>query len=533
MNSVIFRNIFLLLFLLGYGEISFSQVTEQTLIDETLRINSSSQVRTYTFNFTRTPEQLTSNYQYRFIIQNADGQLHEVPTAQSCQSLPFREKLFCLAQRVINITYNSTLRLKSADVSFNGVEIINSTNFNNETRSTSVILNNVGLQNSINITIKGPRNSFANIKVISQLTPNSDQNPPVLLADVESNSITNNPTINLTVNDSSNTNTEVYKNSQLLFSTTEKNFTLSLTEGLNSFTLKSTDSAGNVAADFLLTNIRLDTTAPVLSHSLAPDYIVAALPTSINFNIYTNESLSSLTINSQLVSLEATGHFYSYQHNVLQTGPLVFNVTAQDLAGNTLNLQLQTTITVDNIAPIINAEAPLVVITDNYLLSVNVVEESNVSTYIKIDSEVIGPFTQKDFSYLIEFTGDGTKNIEITSTDSAGNVAVKNLKITRNTGPLIGQVLSPLPNTSVNSRLVNFVISANKPISQIKINSVAYNYSGLKLTEIATFQFFEDGRHIPNIEITDVFGGIYTSSLRFEIKTNSVVAWNYLECAAE
>lgn len=146
--------------------------------------------------------------------------------------------------------------------------------------------------------------------------------------------------------------------------------------------------------------------------------------------------------------------------------------------------------TIDNTAPVINlGVVPLVIITNSYLLSVNIVEGGSTNTYIKINGDIIGPFTQKEFSYLIEFEADGTKVIEITSTDAAGNSHIKNIEITRNTGPLIGQILSPLPNTSVNSRIVSFIVSANKPIAQLKINGVIYPYTGQKLTEIAWAAF--------------------------------------------
>lgn len=221
MKLISLRNLFFFI-TLHWSCLAYSQVSQQTLIDQTLRINSGSQTRTYSFNFNRTPEQLTSNYQYSLVIQNADGQVHIVPTAQSCQNLGLFARLFCLAQRAINQVYNSTLRVRSADISLNGVQVVNSSNFNDQTNVVTIVLNNVSLQNILNITIKGPRNSFANVKVISQLTPNQDQQAPVLMADILSNAITNNPNVNISINDSSNVTTEVYRNSELLFSTNEK-----------------------------------------------------------------------------------------------------------------------------------------------------------------------------------------------------------------------------------------------------------------------------------------------------------------------
>lgn len=158
---------------------------------------------------------------------------------------------------------------------------------------------------------------------------------------------------------------------------------------------------------------------------------------------------------------------------------------------------------------------------------------NSTATRIKIDDVESSAITEKNFSYLIEFSGDQTKNIVITSVDAAGNTANKTLQIKRDTGPLLVQFLDPLPNTTVGTRVFEIEISASRPLATIQLNGQDYPVSNQALSRKILVQVNSDSNYHFTATATDIFGFSGTTQVDFKVKSTSISSWDYQECTAE
>ncbi|MEQ1722968.1 MAG: hypothetical protein ABL930_07305, partial [Pseudobdellovibrio sp.] len=282
---------------------------------------------TYTESISRTPAEVL--YQYKLTIKNADGADH---LQKSCTGLSIIARILCTAQNVIQQAYIDIFRVNSAIVSINNLALTSTSTFNKNTKILVLPLT-VQEANQLKIVIKGTTLSFIDVKLESTVVQ-SDTTAPTQLANIQSNSITKNPLIHISISDSSATTTYLWNNQQeLLLTTTEKEFDINLTEGLNNFVIQSKDIYNNTSSYLYLTNITLDTTPPALNLTLASEYIYSTYPQNFTLNITSSEDLQSLTINNIAATLVAPN---TYSAVIIINNPqtLTLDLKAFDFAGN-------------------------------------------------------------------------------------------------------------------------------------------------------------------------------------------------------
>lgn len=251
-----------------------------------------------------------------------------------------------------------------------------------------------------------------------EIIKNIDATAPVISSSLASSAITNNPKVHISIQDSSSTVTSIWNGSQeLLGSTSDKEFDIDLSEGLNSFVLQSKDAANNTSPYFYLNNIKLDTAAPILNAVLASEYIYNSYPQSLVLNINSDEELQLLTVNNQLATLTAP-NTYSFSLIVTQAGLLSLSLKAFDLAGNERIQTYNVIFGLDNIPPAINSSLATNSITNINSLQISISDNSDTFTEVYSSGTLIVSTSEK----LINLTlSEGINNYVIKSKDQYGN----------------------------------------------------------------------------------------------------------------
>jgi hypothetical protein len=526
-------NIFFFLAIM-LGSSAWSQTRTEVVLDNTtFRITDFAGIQSFNTTFLRNQQQISSNYQYFISITNADGEDHIIPDAKDCTSLTHIAKLSCLAVRSSNLFYVNNIRVSEALISLNSVQLTSKSTFNKTTSTASLPLSNVSNENLLQIVLKGAIGSYIQVK-ISVVITNIDMLPPAVTANITPETLVNKPFFHVSIADQSSTITDVYVNEELFLSTVQKDFDVSLSEGVNNIVIRSKDENNNIAPDFILSSITLDTAPPAVSSNLKSNYFFNSLPNATILEFYPSEPLAKLLLNGNVVPFDADSGIFRIQEPITSEGPLSFELKAIDFAGNETVVQYPLNVSIDNIAPQITIDpVPPIIINNSYQISVHVLDDSSTITSLMIDSISTGPITEKDFSYLIDFPEDGSKTIVVSATDEAGNISTKQVTLTRNTAPFLAQVTSPINNTTVNTHSFEIEVSGNKPIQEVTINNVVYQVSEFQLKPKITVQMFSDGDFDLPILAKDIFGESFSTSLKIQISTNSLSSWNYLECPAE
>lgn len=264
---------------------------------------------------------------YKLSIKNGDGILF-VPKVCSGN---FIQRLVCGLRNTVSSFTSNLNKVDWANVKINNVEIVNATQLN-KTKVYYETVIKLEQVNQVNLTLKGSILSYVNVE-LKYLGEAIDQTPPVLSSNVSSGVLTNINFVHISIVDKSNVTNEIYKDGVLVQSNTLKEFDLSLTEGINSFVIKSKDSLNNVAQDLVLSNISLDTTPPTLLSDIRTKYLFDNLPGTIMIHFTSNEDLSSAEIDGQGISL-LTPLTFEYSKFISETGNYNFNVKIKDKVGN-------------------------------------------------------------------------------------------------------------------------------------------------------------------------------------------------------
>lgn len=275
------------------------------------------------------PANQTTDF-YKLTIKNSNG-VSFIPKVCTGN---FIQKLICgLTNTINNIAVNVT-RVDWAKVVINNVEVVNSSQINKTNLYYETVLK-LSQVNQLKISVKGSIASYVDLE-LKYLGEAIDKTPPVILANVTSGSLTNINKIHVSITDKSNITTEVYKEGSLIETNTLKEFDLTLSEGSNNFILKSKDSLNNVATDYAISNVVLDTLPPTLVSDSSPSYTVDNLPTTINVHFTSNEELSSVEIDGQTIVLLNPLAFV-YSKTVNASGDYSINLKIKDKAGNETN----------------------------------------------------------------------------------------------------------------------------------------------------------------------------------------------------
>jgi len=246
-------------------------------------------------------------------------------------------------------------------------------------------------------------------------------------------------------------------------SETTWSYDFELTEGENSISIISRDSAGN-ESNKINTTIILDISVPAI-----PSLETVTSPTNISTQTLsgTKEANSSILINDTEVVFINSSTDWSHPYN-LSEGTNNISVTSRDAVGNE-SLSVSTTIVLDTDTPEIPTLDAVVSPTNISPQTLSGSKETNTSVWIN-NIEIITVNSSTNWTYDFNLS-EGENNISITSQDSAGNESGEaTAKIILDsilpTAPTLNEVITPT-NISIQ------VLSGSKEASSsIWINGV-------------------------------------------------------------
>lgn len=356
---------------------------------------------------------------------------------------------------------------------------------------------------------------------------------PVITADVSANGFTNKGSVTIRVVDANFANFQIYEEGSLKLTTSYDLRGFFLSEGVHkNFQIVARDKAGNVAVKSL-GDITADQTPPIISTDLSDFYEFNTLPQMKTFTVELSEEVQTLSVNgSALIKIGPTS--YSYTIEFSEYGIKDLNFIAVDFAGNETVYQYPIRILEDTDAPQIAAELPAFIAADSYDLSISIYDEQDVTTSVYVDGVEVITQTEKQFVFTIEFDPalqSQIKVVKIVSVDSNNKKSEKILAAVKNTTPLSLEVVSPVPNSVVESEEAFVHVVANKLLQQtatINGQPVAVQGDGLSVKGIIYYP--KDSDQIINVAVTDITGETATLSIPITIKTIRMPAWDYQEC---
>ncbi|MEQ1723893.1 MAG: hypothetical protein ABL930_12015, partial [Pseudobdellovibrio sp.] len=348
-----------------------------------------------------------------------------------------------------------------------------------------------------------------------------DNTPPAISSSLASNSFTNINTFQIQVSDNSSFVTEVYSNNELILTSSEASFNLSLQNGLNNFIIKSKDQYGNEAPNLILSNITLDTVIPSLTYTnIFSPYYTSIIPDSGYVEFRFNEPLKELLVDGQIILPDAANNnLYSYLKIIPQTGIVSIVLKATDLAGNIRNRTFNINVVLDNQAPqIFFGPVPQLTDQDSFLLSVQVFDQTNTVTRLLVNDVQLASVNIKNFSYLINLPTDGVYKIQAISTDQAENVKTSTTFVTKKADQVAPTITNNIEASYTVASLPNTVqiqFTSNEALKSFKIdgqivtsNSLIYNY---------TKQVSQIGANQITIESTDLSDNVKTETYSFDL----------------
>lgn len=474
-----------------------------------------------TLNLTQNDSQLN----YKIIIKNADGKDHPIKT---CNQTNFFQKLICNIQNLPSTLYVQIYRVQSLEIRNNNVVIIPTTQINKNIYIYEATLK-LSQANNLSISVLGPTSSYVTIEIQKPLTP-TDTIPPLITFNLKSNSTINTNSGVITITDQSSTTTTITDNGQLVLTSTSKTINYTLSDGSHNLIIASTDAFGNKSANYIVSQLVVDTKPAILAQDLKSNYVVSQLPYLQTITITANESLQNLQVDSY--SLIQTGlNTYTYIAQFDVAGARTFNLKATDLAGNITNQSISTTITVDNTPPTIATNAvPAVTAESSFNLNITITDASTTQTEIIVNQVSQLKTSDQNIAYNLNLPNDGSYDLKILSTDFAGNTSVKTLSLTKDTKPLYVNIISPVNQSVLNSNIIEIRAKANKLLSSAKINGQIVQLSDDQVSLKYNLQSLSENTVNILIEVTDITGVSAQQSVSVQIKPSSLPSWTYEEC---
>ncbi len=404
---------------------------------------------------------------FKITIKNADGLDHPILKCTGTLS----QKIMCNYNNWLSRAYIALYRVNWAQIYINNKKITDSVSINKNKIYFETYLKLTEV-NQLKIKVKGWPTAFIDVE-IEQLGQQRDMTAPVLTSNLPSNSITNQSLVHISIADNSSVSTQIFKDGVLQSTTTEKEFDLTLVEGINNFTLKSTDSANNAAPDFVLSQMTLDTVAPELTSGHKKNYFFKTLPQNIEFLINANEILQSLMVDQVPLSKNSDGA-YIYTESVTEAKTFNHTIQATDLVGNITTQDISYYSVLDNTAPIVTIGAvPALTNLNEVLVSFVVSDDHATSTIVKVNGAEVAAVNEINFSYLLMLPTDGINTIEVVSTDKAGNVSDTAMKqiIKDSTPPILSQIL-PSDGSTIAKMKFNVSGISNEELSVVSVNGL-------------------------------------------------------------
>lgn len=407
-----------------------------------------------------------------------------------------------------------------SNVSINGISVFKAGEF---TCNIGQMQRFVVLSNSNTIQFETSESTAAfNFSIeIHEVTILKDTAIPLLSSNVPSNSLTRNNQVHISVADASATTTYVWNNSQqLLLSTTDKEFDLTLTEGANNFVLQSKDAFNNQSAYLYLMNIRLDTLPPVINALLLPEYIYNVYPQTVTISINSDEDLQALTINNIAATL-LTPRTFSYLVTVYQPGTLNLSIKAFDLAGNETIKNYAPIFSIENTPPVISSSLATNSFTNQNSLQITVTDDSETNSEVYINNLLVLTTTEKIFDVTLLA---GVNSILVKSKDSNNNEALNlSLNITYDIAPpVLSHNILPVYFASEFPAVLRVEFMTNEPLQSFETGS------GLIVQPVNSIYKFNKqitgvGNQTVAIKATDLAGNVTNYVFNFVIKFDITV----------
>tara|TARA_B110001454_G_scaffold173944_1_gene165312 strand:- start:2463 stop:10619 length:8157 start_codon:yes stop_codon:yes gene_type:complete len=460
------------------------------------------------------------NNNFTVKIKNADGKNHEniVCTGGLLQ------RLSCGLKNLANLLYRELFRVEYAEITWNGKKVVDASSFNQNVAQLSISVK-PELKNTMLIKYKGFFTSSFTLGVYRPSTP-LDTTAPIIVSQLLSNSFTNQKSVSVQIQDLSNVTTSVLINGTVVVSTPAKNFSFDLINGNNNIEIRSQDQFNNVAAPTLISNVVLDQINPSVTLASNDLVYVNSLPKTLSVQFLSNEPLKSLLLNSNQVALDESGKIGIYSLNVLQSGITNLAIQATDLAGNVLNQSLPLSVVLDNMAPVITFSVQQGLLTSQSLISIPIViaEANDVHSIIKVNGVDVLRTGAKDFSFEASLLLEGENQIQVESTDIAGNISISEiLKINRDTILPVLTIISPTPNQILQDIQFTLSGSFSEPVSKLKINNKDIVLSSDKKSFSIQYLTQYEGTQEILFYAEDLAGNILEKSMSIEIHSPLLV----------
>lgn len=254
-----------------------------------------------------------------------------------------------------------------------------------------------------------------------------DSVAPIIASTSKQDVLTNEKSYNLvaTFTDTSNLKYEVYQNGKLIISKYEKNINefLQLVEGLNEFTIKATDLAGNKAIDVELKNIVLDITKPFLKLNTEDNVLTRNNVFNVKATANDLHLGETVILQNNIEVYRAPSSDVNFNAN-LREGKNTFSIKSNDLASNSSEELILNSVTLNTSLPIISSsnKENIVVTNSMHQIDLKISDDLDTTTVVKQNGTEVYRSTNKAISIYATLIG-GANNFEIVSTDSAGNVS--------------------------------------------------------------------------------------------------------------
>ncbi len=306
----------------------------------------------------------------------------------------------------------------------------------------------------------------------------TDVSAPTLSSNIQTNSLTRNDFLHISVSDVSNTITYVWdENNVLLQTELNKEFDIPLFEGINNYKIQSVDAYQNQSQFLNLVNITKDTTSPILAINSNSEYIYSSYPQNFKIQINSNENLSSVYVNGASAQLVAPS---TYEYYLTISNPQIVNlaIVGVDYAGNSSTISQNITFGIDNISPTVTTNLLSNLTTKNQRFQVSVVDNSAFSTQVYINNSKVIETTNSAFDIDLAL---GNNNIQIVSTDAYNNQTLLNFSniVFDNVAPVIS---ATAPQNTLFNQLpqnLNYIVNFNEPLTEL-----SYSLNGGSLVAI-------------------------------------------------
>lgn len=469
-----------------------------------------------TENFSVSNLQTTDQFLLRLV--NADGKPH---TIEKCSGNIF-SRLKCLANNLIDQTYIKIFRVKEAQLVLNGKKIVEADLFNKHMAKYEAFVK-LKDSNELKIDFEGSPKSYMSIAIYRLV---KDIVPPIIQASITSDVYTNQRAVNVTIDELSNVSSEVYINNNLALTSVQKSFSFNLVDGLNQIEIRSRDQYGNTASPLVISNVTFDSVAPVLSlSSVDTTFYTNSFPKTVSIQISSNEALKSLKVNSQGIAMGAN-NLANVDIQLTQAGALNVEAIGVDLAGNSSTQSFVLSAILDNTAPIITFGLAPNTLTNQSLISIPVAitEQNDVHSQILVNGEDVLRTSAKNFNFEAELKLEGENQIQIVSTDIAGNVSQSSiLKIIKDQSPPVLSNIQPQNNKRMD-RLV-FVVSghSNEPLQEVSVNGLVLALDNTKTNFSGNYVAAQNGIENLNFTAKDLAGNITNVSSSVQIDNRLLI----------